>query len=274
MKKIFSIFAAVLFAGSLMAADNLGPKTIKEFLDAKNTTDTCVLTGVVSNIVNTTYGNFDLTDETGSVYVYGLLTPAGENKKFATLGVEAGDTLTMKAVYSEFNSKAQAKNAVFVSVKKGVAPATPSFDSFEALVAADLADGTVAEVTFADVKIDSIYTSSKGVRKGLYLPIMDKTGAKAIELYYSNGDVAFPAEWVAGGTISGTVLGKWTVYNSQWELVPTAADWTWAQLTYKAAATAIDNTAVEAKAVKTIENGMVIINYNGKRFNVLGQTIR
>lgn len=39
-------------------------------------------------------------------------------------------------------------------------------------------------------------------------------------------------------------------------------------------ATAIDNTAVEGKAVKTIENGMVVINYNGKRFNVLGQTIR
>lgn len=39
-------------------------------------------------------------------------------------------------------------------------------------------------------------------------------------------------------------------------------------------ATAITNTAVEGKAVKTIENGMVVINYNGKRFNVLGQTIR
>ena len=38
--------------------------------------------------------------------------------------------------------------------------------------------------------------------------------------------------------------------------------------------TSISNTAADTKAVKTIENGMVIINYNGKRFNVLGQTIR
>lgn len=38
--------------------------------------------------------------------------------------------------------------------------------------------------------------------------------------------------------------------------------------------TALDNAEAEAQAVKVVENGMVIINYNGKRFNVLGQAIR
>ncbi len=101
---------------------NLGAKTIAEFLELKNTTDTCILTGVVSNIVNTTYGNFDLTDESGKVYVYGLLTPEGESKKFADLNVAEKDTLTVLAIYNEHNGNPQAKNAIFVEVKKSTAP--------------------------------------------------------------------------------------------------------------------------------------------------------
>ena len=101
---------------------NLGEKTIAEFLELKNTTDTCILTGVVSNIQNTTYGNFDLTDESGKVYVYGLLTPAGESKKFAELNVAENDTLTVLAIYNEHNGNPQAKNAIFVEVKKSSAP--------------------------------------------------------------------------------------------------------------------------------------------------------
>ena len=101
---------------------NLGAKTIAEFLELKNTTDTCILTGVVSNIQNTTYGNFDLTDESGKVYVYGLLTPEGESKKFAELNVAENDTLTVLAIYNEHNGNPQAKNAIFVEVKKSSAP--------------------------------------------------------------------------------------------------------------------------------------------------------
>ena len=101
---------------------NLGAKTIAEFLELKNTTDTCILTGVVSNIVNATYGNFDLTDKSGKVYVYGLLTPEGESKKFADLNVAENDTLTVLAIYNEYNGNPQAKNAIFVEVKKNSAP--------------------------------------------------------------------------------------------------------------------------------------------------------
>ena len=97
---------------------NLGAKTIAEFLQLKNKRDTCILTGVVANIVSTEYGNFDLCDESDTVYVYGLLTAAGESKKFASLGVVAGDTLTLKAIYNEYNGNPQVKNGIFVSVKK------------------------------------------------------------------------------------------------------------------------------------------------------------
>lgn len=96
---------------------NLGSKTIAEFLELKNTVDTCMLTGVVTSISNTTYGNFYLADETDSVFVYGVLTPDGKSRQFGTLGVDEGDTLTIKAIYSEYQSTPQIQNAIFVSVK-------------------------------------------------------------------------------------------------------------------------------------------------------------
>ncbi len=105
--------------------ENLGAKTIAEFLALKNTTDTCVLTGVVANIANTTYGNFDLVDATGSVYVYGLLTAAGVSQQFASMDIVAGDTLTVKAIYNEHNSRPQAKNAIYVSHRKTATPIVP-----------------------------------------------------------------------------------------------------------------------------------------------------
>lgn len=121
---------------------NLGEKTIAEFLTLKNLKDTCILTGVVDSIKNTTYGNLYLSDTTGQVYVYGVLNAAGESKKFADLNVEAGDTLTIKAIYSEFNNAPQVKNAIFVSVKKaqGETPAAEWTEIVfnEAVAAADL----------------------------------------------------------------------------------------------------------------------------------------
>ena len=105
----------------------------------------------------------------------------------------------------------------------------PSFDSFEALVAAGLANNTLVEVAFADVLIDSIYVSkSSGKRQGVYFTV----GETAYEIYYNKAEV--PEAWEAGGMISGTIRGKWTLYSGIWELVPSAADWTWENLTYEA----------------------------------------
>lgn len=98
------------------APENLGEKTIAEFLELKNFKDTCELTGKVTNISSTKYGNFDLMDNTGKVYVYGLLTPSGEQQKFAELDVEVNDTITIKAVYYEYNESPQAYNAVFKEI--------------------------------------------------------------------------------------------------------------------------------------------------------------
>ncbi len=103
---------------SQIVPQNLGKKTIEEFLALKSVVDTCILTGVVDSIKNDQYGNLYLSDATGQVYVYGVLTADGQSMKFAELGVEAGDELTILALYSEYNNKPQVKNAIFVSVTK------------------------------------------------------------------------------------------------------------------------------------------------------------
>ena len=126
-------------------AQNLGAKTIAEFLALKSTKDTCILTGVVSNIQNEEYGNFDLVDETGSVYIYGLLTPEGEAKKFADLNVAEKDTLTVLAIYNEYNGNPQAKNAIFVEVKK-----------------AAVEPGETIELVFDNGGVDNYYYANYG----------------------------------------------------------------------------------------------------------------
>ena len=92
--------------------------TIAKFLEKKDTATEYTLTGKITNVANTTYGNFDLTDATGSVYVYGLLTPEGASQKqWAAAGLKQGDIITLKGKYSVYNGSPQIKNAVYVSHK-------------------------------------------------------------------------------------------------------------------------------------------------------------
>jgi len=45
-------------------------------------------------------------------------------------------------------------------------------------------------------------------------------------------------------------------------------------LTYSPKPTAVEMTGVATKAIKTIENGMIVIEHNGVRRNVIGQVVR
>lgn len=113
----FTMPAANVIVSATFKTIPISDKTIAQFIAAKG--GDCYLTGVVSNIQNTTYGNFDLTDESGTIFVYGCLTPEGEAKKFSTLGVEVGDKIKVHAnEYEHFNGTDEAKNVVFVEIIK------------------------------------------------------------------------------------------------------------------------------------------------------------
>ena len=90
--------------------------TVAEFLAAAEDDTEYTLTGVITRVVNTTYGNFDLTDETGTVYIYGLCSPEGEQKYWAESGAKLGDTITIKTVRTSYNNAPQGKNAIFVEL--------------------------------------------------------------------------------------------------------------------------------------------------------------
>lgn len=93
-----------------------GTITVADFLEKKDTATEYTLTGKITRVVNTSYGNFDLTDATGTVYVYGLLTPDGtQQKQWAAAGLREGDTITIKGKYSVYNNSPQIKNATYVS---------------------------------------------------------------------------------------------------------------------------------------------------------------
>ncbi len=100
------------------AATVTGPVavTVAEFLAAAEDDTMYQLTGVITRVANTTYGNFDLTDETGTVYIYGLCSPEGAQQYWAESGAKLGDTITIKTVRTSYNNAPQGKDARFVEL--------------------------------------------------------------------------------------------------------------------------------------------------------------
>lgn len=64
---------------------------------------TYLVTGTVTAIANTTYGNWYLDDGTGQVYVYGTLDKDGKTKNFSSLGIEMGDVVTVSGPKTTYN---------------------------------------------------------------------------------------------------------------------------------------------------------------------------
>jgi len=105
--------------GPAYYVSHIGHKTatVAEFLAAAEDDTRYMLTGIVSNIAmdkndptkQSAYGNFDLTDETGTVYVYGLTAgPVAKNDKtFPNLGIKEGDKVTLIGTRTSYNGTAQ-----------------------------------------------------------------------------------------------------------------------------------------------------------------------
>lgn len=96
--------------------------TIDEFLDKPvNNTDWYELTGMITSIENTSYGNFYMKDDTGEVYVYGLVSEwigGGNDQSFSELGLKAGDTVTLWTLRAEFGGSPQAGGSLSAAIYK------------------------------------------------------------------------------------------------------------------------------------------------------------
>ena len=115
--------------GSETPSGEAKPISIADFNAAAESTDVWYqLTGTVKNLKEgDIYGNFDLEDATGSVYVYGLLSEkGGEKKKFQELvaakGITEGCKLTIIGNRGSYGDKIEVLNAYFVSIEGGAEP--------------------------------------------------------------------------------------------------------------------------------------------------------
>ncbi len=78
------------------------------------------LTGVCTSIENTEYGNWNLTDKTGTMFIYGTLDAKGGKKNFLSLGLEVGDEVTIEGPRKAHNNKPQMVDVSVVKINKSL----------------------------------------------------------------------------------------------------------------------------------------------------------
>lgn len=153
--------ATLTFKASLASAvleisqegEKMASISVKDFL-AKAVDDNVwyQLTGTITDLYNTEYGNFHLVDETGDVLVYGLTKAKVEknDKSFSELGLKEGDVVTLMGTRDEFKGTAQVGGpAYYISHEAGQGgsdePDTPEgavyFNDFDKGTAAKTEEG-------------------------------------------------------------------------------------------------------------------------------------
>ncbi len=99
------------------------------------------VTGTVDRIVNTTYGNWYLVDETGEVYIYGTLDAKGQTKNFLSLGLEVGDIVTVEGPKTLYNGTVELVDVTVINIQKSLVK-VEGYDPEDATI--PLEGGTVA----------------------------------------------------------------------------------------------------------------------------------
>lgn len=198
--------------------------TIAEFnAAAESDTQKYQLTGTIGGTINTQYGNFDLTDDTGTVYVYGLTaTDNGYGTKndqsYASLGLAAGDNITIIGYRGSYQGKIEVMYAYFVKKNSsgGGGGEQPDYNRAEEKSVSEfiaLADpNTYYKLTGQVSNFNSSYCS---------FDLTDVTGAS---IYVYSVLAEYKTEWKTkisnGGTI--VIAGKYKNYNGKDEVVDAA----------------------------------------------------
>ncbi|MBR4827187.1 MAG: energy transducer TonB [Bacteroidales bacterium] len=106
MKKVILPLIALMAALPLSAqtADGV-PTTIRDFLKMSSADTTlCLVKGVVTNVRSISGGNFYIKDDTGELFIYGIVDPAHPGWGFRQMDIKQSDTVTLsgrRAVYKE-----------------------------------------------------------------------------------------------------------------------------------------------------------------------------
>ena len=136
------------------------------------TTGKYYVTGVITSITNTTYGNMMISDGTNEILVYGTYDADGTNRFDAMANKPAvGDTITVYGVVGMYNA-AQLKNAWITSIVPGEGgEVTPPADE----PAADSTLTIVEAIALGNTKTKNNYTTGKYYVTGVITSITNTT---------------------------------------------------------------------------------------------------
>lgn len=171
-------------SASDFGAVNVEKLTVAEFI-AKEVSSTTwyQLTGIVTNLKTGNYGNFDLNDGTGTVYIYGLTQTqvAKNDQSFPKLGIKEGDEVTIITLRAEYKGTAQGGGtppAYYVSHKSAKA-FTATLD--KASVTSDAGTATIKITAADDVK----WTITNDNETIFSLSETSGTGSKDVTVTYT-----------------------------------------------------------------------------------------
>lgn len=221
----FAASEAGVATATTEAAPAAAYTTVAEFLAAAEDDTVYTLKGTITAVANTTYGNFDLTDETGTVLIYGLCSPEGAQKYWAESGAKLGDDIVVKTVRTSYGTTPQGKNAIFVEL---VSPGTLAFWSFDATATSFTAAGGDKEIGLA------IYNATA-------------------EVVATSDNAQFSAAY-ADGTLTITALENTAAEAIEGNITVTCGDLSQVVAVSQAAASSGAQTAVEAELVFSAAN--------------------
>lgn len=161
--------------------------TIAEFLEVPvSSTQYYILTGEITDLYNTEYGNFTLVDETGSVKVYGLTEEkvSSNDKSFSSLGLKEGDIVTICGTRDEYNGDAQVGGpAYYISHEAGEEPEPDPDSPFTSNVTWTLGESSYSETATINgqgpVDVLKLGTSKKTGFAYITIP----AGTTSVEFY-------------------------------------------------------------------------------------------
>ena len=156
------------------------------------------VTGTVDRIINTTYGNWYLVDETGEIYIYGTLDAKGQTKNFLSLGLEVGDIVTVEGPKTLYNGTVELVDVTVINIQKSLVK-VEGYDPEDATIPVE--GGTVA-----------VNLSCK-TNNGISVEIPDEAKDWLAIVSISGGAepvVTFRAGANAGGDRNATVVFKTT----------------------------------------------------------------
>ena len=212
---VATAMVTVIQEGPEGESDGVQSLTVADFIAKADKSNYYRLTGTVSGF-NSNYCSFDLTDETGKIYVYSV----SESSKAAWSGViKNGGTVKLQGQYDFFASKSQ--HEVINAIIESFTPGEEQKEITDATVAEFVANASETIYYRLTGTVSAFKTGNNNGRDWMQFNLTDDTGS--ILVYgFENGQFEEWAEKIKdNGTV--TLVGTYQFYSdkSQHEVMNT-----------------------------------------------------